>query len=255
MSNFFVRGSKIWEILNSWWILLTFAPFGFTSFIAFLYVGFKAKNQWWKVFGFVYLMVSIVLLNIPLPDVWLGFSFIALWIISIIHALKIRNVFILNLSNSQIKKEERKISRIKQEKNIIRKKTLESEGKGEKLKLEAERNVQEKDFYGSKSIKDVDKSSNKKENDKLNIGKFSFGNRKKELRNKIRNLIYSNPYSLKYLQKNMMKTGSINHALLNSFKEKLITEVRNNVEFNSYSDRDLDVFIEKELRNILRRNK
>lgn len=34
-----------WEVLHSWWLLLTFAPFALTAFLAFFYIGYRAKNK------------------------------------------------------------------------------------------------------------------------------------------------------------------------------------------------------------------
>lgn len=93
MSNFFVRGSIVWGILNSWWIILTFVPFGLTSFIAFLYVGFKAKELQWKILGCAYLSLVIVFFNVPLTDIWLA-VFLLSWIFSVIYAFKIRSIYL-----------------------------------------------------------------------------------------------------------------------------------------------------------------
>lgn len=34
-----------WEVLHSWWLLLTFAPFALTAFLAFFYIGYLGEEQ------------------------------------------------------------------------------------------------------------------------------------------------------------------------------------------------------------------
>ncbi len=43
-----------WEVLHSWWLLLTFAPFALTAFLAFFYIGYRAKNKKWLKYGLIY---------------------------------------------------------------------------------------------------------------------------------------------------------------------------------------------------------
>lgn len=87
---------KAWETKNSWWILLTFLPFGISSFIAFLYTGSKVKNQRWRLYGFVYLAVFIVAYAITATGIGAAVALI-LWIVTIIHALKIRPAYLVQL--------------------------------------------------------------------------------------------------------------------------------------------------------------
>ncbi len=51
------RRGLIWEILNSWWILLSCIGLPFASFI---YIGTKSRTTKWKVAGILYLLVSII---------------------------------------------------------------------------------------------------------------------------------------------------------------------------------------------------
>lgn len=51
------RRGLIWEILNSWWIILSFLGF---SFISFLYIGTKSRTTKWKVAGVLYFLIFVV---------------------------------------------------------------------------------------------------------------------------------------------------------------------------------------------------
>ncbi len=42
-----------WEVLHSWWLLLTFA---LTAFLAFFYIGYRAKNKKWLKYGLIILL-------------------------------------------------------------------------------------------------------------------------------------------------------------------------------------------------------
>lgn len=96
MANAYTNRGKKWETAKSWWIVLTFLPFGFTSFIAFLYAGFKVKNQRWRLYGFGYLGVFTV----AYASTSTGFGAavgLIIWIVSIVHAFKIRPAFLVQL--------------------------------------------------------------------------------------------------------------------------------------------------------------
>ncbi|HNL01140.1 MAG TPA: hypothetical protein PKJ30_08520, partial [Leptospiraceae bacterium] len=49
---------KGWEWFQSWYMLLSL-PFGFTTFLAFLYTGFRVKKWLWMGFGVAYLLLNI----------------------------------------------------------------------------------------------------------------------------------------------------------------------------------------------------
>ncbi len=89
------RGRK-WEMLNSWWIIFTFLPIGMTSYIAFFYAGTKAKNARWRIYGLIYLGVFL-LAFIPTYTEFEAMIFLALWIVPIIHAFKIRPAYLVQL--------------------------------------------------------------------------------------------------------------------------------------------------------------
>ncbi|MFC4802232.1 ComEA family DNA-binding protein [Neobacillus sp. GCM10023253] len=89
------RGRK-WEMLNSWWIIFTFLPIGMTSYIAFFYAGTKVKNKRWRIYGLVYLAIFL-LAFIPTYTEFEAMIFLALWIVPIIHAFKIRPAYLVQL--------------------------------------------------------------------------------------------------------------------------------------------------------------
>ncbi len=45
-----------WEVPHSWWSPLTFAPFALTAFLAFFYIGYRAKNKKWLKYGLIILL-------------------------------------------------------------------------------------------------------------------------------------------------------------------------------------------------------
>lgn len=111
-----------WEWRHSWWILLTLG-FGLLSGPAFLYAGRKARTRKWVIAGFFYLL-SWVALGVlptkpktppagappaavaepasPIPysetanDV-VGGIFMTLWLVSMVHAVWVRNEYLRRL--------------------------------------------------------------------------------------------------------------------------------------------------------------
>ena len=103
----------MWEIINSWWILLTL-PFGLSSWAAFLYIGLTAKQRKWISWGAVYSIAftaSMVIGSDPsleyfilVPEnSWVAnlrdFIVIGLWLISMFHAFYIRNEYLRKLES------------------------------------------------------------------------------------------------------------------------------------------------------------
>jgi competence ComEA-like helix-hairpin-helix protein len=116
VAKLYTNRGKTWEYANSWWVLLTLLPIAMGSFIAFLYAGSTAKNKRWKIFGYVYL-VLFVLLFIPDTDTSVGL-FLALWIVTIVHAFKIRPAYLVQLDILKANEHEivsEEISRLRQE--------------------------------------------------------------------------------------------------------------------------------------------
>ncbi|HEY7769772.1 ComEA family DNA-binding protein [Longimicrobium sp.] len=115
------RGA-VWEWGHSWWVLLTFC-FGLLSGPAFLYAGRKTRTRKWVIAGFFYLMswVALGLLptkpktppaGAPAPAVAepaspipysetanevVGGIFMTLWLISMVHAVWVRNEYLRRL--------------------------------------------------------------------------------------------------------------------------------------------------------------
>ncbi|HEX8317734.1 ComEA family DNA-binding protein [Longimicrobium sp.] len=115
------RGAA-WEWGQSWWILLTFC-FGLLSGPAFLYAGRKTRTRKWVIAGFFYL-VSWVALGLlptkpktppagapppavaepasPIPysetaNEVVGGIFMTLWLVSMVHAVWVRNEYLRRL--------------------------------------------------------------------------------------------------------------------------------------------------------------
>ncbi|MDR4323531.1 hypothetical protein FOS03_23360 [Bacillus paranthracis] len=108
---------KSWEMKNSWWILLTFVPFGIISFIAFLYTGSKVKNQRWRVYGFVYLAVLIIAFATAVTGIGAAVA-LTLWIVTIIHAFKIRPAYLVQLDvlkNNEQQMANQEITKLREE--------------------------------------------------------------------------------------------------------------------------------------------
>lgn len=91
---------KRWELLHSLWIGWTFT-LGFFNWIAFFYIGIRARQRKWVLWGIFYLTpFALVMLN-PNLNNWLGdlaaFLTLLLGVIGIIHALRIRKEYLLRL--------------------------------------------------------------------------------------------------------------------------------------------------------------
>lgn len=92
-----------WEILHSLWIGWTFT-LGFFNWIAFFYIGLRAKQLKWILWGLLYSVPFIVQGSVLEPetrDSTLGNLMIALQLIlavvSIVHAFKVRKEYLLRL--------------------------------------------------------------------------------------------------------------------------------------------------------------
>ncbi|MCT2537156.1 rhomboid family intramembrane serine protease [Aquibacillus koreensis] len=224
MLKAFTMGTKSWRFLNSWWILLTLFPFGLTSFLAFLYVGYTAKNHRWKIYGIFYLSILLVFFFAPTTDTWLAILILS-WIISVIHSFKIRTAYLRYLQLLIF-------NRIKN-------------GTKDSRKLDG--NITERD--NSKSFHERNKSMRA-------IFRLEpmTSNTEKKARSEIRKLIIANPNSLNFIKKNFEKTGELNHSILISFKEKVLLELRSPNNFSKFSDNKIEFFIEEEIKKHLKRN-
>lgn len=99
--------SRRWEILHSLWIGWTFT-LGFFNWIAFLYVGVRARYRRWVFWGFFYTIpfaLAMVFGSTQAFDGWVGDVIVALTlifgVISIVHAFMIRKEYLLRLNALQ----------------------------------------------------------------------------------------------------------------------------------------------------------
>lgn len=96
--------SKLWEVLNSLWILWAVLTVGFLNYISFFYIAYKVKQKKWTIAGIIYALPFIAFMIISeivsenhwLYNLVLAIFFIA-WFISIFHAFKVRSEYLLRL--------------------------------------------------------------------------------------------------------------------------------------------------------------
>ncbi|GIO85684.1 hypothetical protein J25TS5_26160 [Paenibacillus faecis] len=119
MAKTYTNRGMSWEIVNSWWILLTLAPFGITSFVSFLYIGFRVKNQRWRLYGFGYLAWFITAFTVTAMGMDFGaYMAIVLWVVPVIHAFMVRPAFLIQLDvyiDGQGAREQERIAKLRQE--------------------------------------------------------------------------------------------------------------------------------------------
>lgn len=116
MIKVYTDRGKSWEIINSWWMLLTLVPLGFTSFLSFLYIGIRVKNWRWLAWSVVYLGAVITAFIIPID--YMIVVMLCAWIASIVHALNIRSAYVIQLDvykKSKITSDQQKLSKIRRE--------------------------------------------------------------------------------------------------------------------------------------------
>lgn len=103
---------KRWELLHSLWIGWALFTFGFLSWVAFAYAGFRAKQKKWFVWGAVYstpfvlsILSAIVFGGAGSEPKWvtnLGVTLLLIvWPVSIGHAFWIRKEYLLRLQALQ----------------------------------------------------------------------------------------------------------------------------------------------------------
>jgi hypothetical protein len=94
---------KRWETLHSLWVGWTFT-FGLFNWIAFIYIGLRAKQRKWILWGVLYLVpIAVVILlaaadasaTLGLPAVLLTFG---LGVTSIFHAFRVRKEYLVRLA-------------------------------------------------------------------------------------------------------------------------------------------------------------
>ncbi|KGP60791.1 hypothetical protein NP92_06080 [Anoxybacillus gonensis] len=104
------KGRK-WEIMNSFWMIWAFFPFGFFNYISFFYTSYRVKQRKWFIAGVIYsipfILFSIVN-EIVSENHWLNdLSFIVLfisWIASIVHVFNMRTEYLLRLEARALSK-------------------------------------------------------------------------------------------------------------------------------------------------------
>lgn len=99
--NITEKGKK-WEILNSLWIVWSFVIF--LNYIGFFWIGKRAKQKKWILFGFLYFIIVFLEFLIPMynltEDMTVLKGIIELiwfvsWILSIIHSFWIRQEYLV----------------------------------------------------------------------------------------------------------------------------------------------------------------
>ncbi|MGF1471079.1 MAG: hypothetical protein ACFB50_04950 [Rubrobacteraceae bacterium] len=96
-----------WEILHSFWIGWTFT-LGFFNWIGFLYVGIRARQRKWIMWGVFYsspFVLAMIFSNTLAFEGWVGDLIIALilflGLVSIFHAFRIRKEYLVRLNAVQ----------------------------------------------------------------------------------------------------------------------------------------------------------
>ncbi|MFA9398165.1 MAG: ComEA family DNA-binding protein [Clostridiaceae bacterium] len=105
---------KSYELVNSLWIILNLF-FGFTSFISFLYIGYRAKSKKWTICGVLYSIPVII--YIFMGKIYKGNEKVAIYLtiimfltstISIIHGLLVRKEYLIRIETIKLKNNEYK---------------------------------------------------------------------------------------------------------------------------------------------------
>jgi len=101
------RKSILWRIVHSWWILLTLIFFLYWS--AFFYIAMRVRSKSFAIWGVVYAVTcfgGLALISPNEQESWqvnLGVPVLLIsWIISIIHAFKVRKEYLLRLEARQL---------------------------------------------------------------------------------------------------------------------------------------------------------
>lgn len=94
------RGKK-WELLHSLWIGWTFA-LGFFSWLAFAYIGLRARHPRWLLWAAFYAspLILFTVFTVNMPQSWADVTLsatVVLGIVSVVHALLIRKEYLLRL--------------------------------------------------------------------------------------------------------------------------------------------------------------
>lgn len=103
---------KRWEILHSLWIGWTFT-LGFFNWIAFLYIGLRARRRRWLLWGLFYALPFTLAMLSPDLNSSLGdlivFLTLAMGVVGILHAFAIRREYLVRLEALQRKADEAEV--------------------------------------------------------------------------------------------------------------------------------------------------
>ncbi|WP_210340824.1 hypothetical protein [Alkalicoccobacillus gibsonii] len=228
-------------MVHSWWLSLSLVPFGLTSFLAFFYVGFMARRFRWKVYGVLYTSILFLFFFAPTSGTWSMVLLIS-WVISIVHLFVIRAPFLEALERTNRKKRKRTIKNSKPV-NKWKKRTVRPPIKP-KIEVKPEVSIQPEVAIKPLTIERNDTKSPVFKRDlreqattpKKNI----FNTKEKRLRKELHVHILTHSSSLRLIKKVFDQTGTLNHMILVSLKEKLIRTLRTTDEFNQFSDRELN---------------
>ena len=107
--------STMWESLNSWWIFLSYMCL---AWVAFLYIGSRAKKKVWVTLGGIYLFIFLILFGLyrgyaeHIEEHTIYFMFYVTFFISgIILSYKFKKEYLIRLEMLQ----ERNINQIEYE--------------------------------------------------------------------------------------------------------------------------------------------
>lgn len=107
--------SRKWKWLHSLWVIWTFT-LGTLGWIAFMWIGFRARRLRWFLWGFIYLIPFVLLFttddgndgNTPLENTVVG-SMILVGVITVVHAFIVRDDYLVRLDARQEARREAKL--------------------------------------------------------------------------------------------------------------------------------------------------
>lgn len=99
---------KMWELLNSIWMLWSIVTFGFLNYISFYYIAYRVKQKKWTIWGIIYSIPFILYIltyetinsDSVLSNIIFGIVMIS-WIGSIFHVFRIRAEYLLRLEQQK----------------------------------------------------------------------------------------------------------------------------------------------------------
>ncbi len=97
--------NTFWKILNSWWIVLCFG-IGLTSWVSFLYIGYKTNQRKWLLSSLGYFIAMIItfimLFALDKEKSHIGGLFaVIVTLVSVVHAFIVRKEYLFRLEAIQ----------------------------------------------------------------------------------------------------------------------------------------------------------